>query len=232
MAKYIVQMRRGTAEQWANSIIVPCAGELVVEIDEVNNLHKLKIGDGVHTYSELAYLMAGDEVVSQVLAQALPRVVAVTLDVDKWTEVTYATDQNFGYYSQTLTLDGITEYSRLDLQPDADMLAEFKNLDLVFVTENKGCNITVYSIGDMPLKSYTMQATITETDVEVTSDKIVGTPVGTPIVKPDWNQDDETQADYIKNKPNYDGSIASLQSQIDDIEESMSENTVSWGVFG
>jgi hypothetical protein len=299
--------------------------------------------------------MAGDEIVSQVLAQALPRVVSVTLDVDKWTQVTCATDPNLGFYGQTLTLDGITEYSRLDLQPDADMLAEFKKLDIVFVTENKGCSITVYSIGDMPLKSYTMQATITETDVEVASDKIIGIPVGAPAVKPDWNQNDEakadyiknkpdvvcytqqsltseqqlqarenigattpnyvdekvaglvnsspeildtlnslsealgndpnfattmaeelgkkvdkvdgmglstndytteeknklaqisenaevnvqsdwsqkdvTQADYIKNKPDYDGSIANLQSQIDDIEESMSTHTVSWGVF-
>ena len=28
-------------------------------------LHKLKIGDGVHTYAELAYLQAGDEIVTQ-----------------------------------------------------------------------------------------------------------------------------------------------------------------------
>jgi hypothetical protein len=60
------------------------------------------------------------------------------------------------------------------------MLAEFKSLDLVFVTENRGGVISVYSVGDMPLKSYTMQATVVETEALVDSDKIVGIPVGTP----------------------------------------------------
>ena len=50
MAKYIVQMRRGTAEEWATvgKNIVPEEGELVLEIDKSgNNLHRMKIGDGV-----------------------------------------------------------------------------------------------------------------------------------------------------------------------------------------
>lgn len=180
MAKYIVQHRRGTAQEWAENDLIPKVGELVIEIDEVNNLHKLKIGDGEHVYSELAYLKAGDEVVSQVLAKALPRIVTVTLDVDKWTEVTSETDPKLGYYSQTINLDGITAHSRLDLQPSADMLAEFKSLDLVFVTENKSGVITVYSVGDMPTKSYTTQATIIETEVAIDSDTIIGTPIGSP----------------------------------------------------
>lgn len=201
MAKYLVQHRRGTAEQWAEkSTIIPREGEIVIEIDEVNSLHKLKIGDGVHCYTELAYLQAGDEVVTQVLAKALPRVITVTLDIDKWTEITSETDPNLGYYGQSVSIDNITTYSRLDLQPNADMLAEFQALNLVFVTENNNGVITVYSVGDMPLKSYTMQATIIETDAAA-DEKIIGTPVGTPTAKSDWNQTDETQADYIKNKP-------------------------------
>lgn len=186
MAKYIVQHRRGTASQWASkNTVIPREGELVIEIDEANSLHKLKIGDGIHTYAELAYLKAGDEIVTQVLSQALPRVVTVTLDVNQWSEVTCESDPNLGYYGQTVALDNITEYSRLDLQPDADILAEFQNLNLVFVTENKGGTITVYSVGDMPLKSYTMQATIVETEVIVESDKVIGIPIGTPTAKID-----------------------------------------------
>jgi hypothetical protein len=49
-----------------------------------------------------------------------------------------------------------------------------------------------------------MQATIVETEYEAEADKIVGIPVGTPTINPDWNQDDPTKADYIKNKPNID----------------------------
>lgn len=180
MPRYIVQMRRGGKTQWEESNIIPLAGEIVVEIDEEYNLHKLKIGDGIHTYSELAYLQAGDVDVTQILAKALPHVITVELNKDKWVEVTCETDPNFGYYGQVIEVEEITKYSRLDLQPNADMLAEFQNLNLVFVTENNGGIITVYSVGDVPLKTYTMQATIVETEVEDETDKIVGIPVGAP----------------------------------------------------
>ena len=174
--RYLVQHRRGTVEQWASSDIIPLAGELVVEIDEVNNVHKLKIGDGIHTYSELKYLQAGDEIVTQVLAKALPRAITVELAADKWEEVTCATDPKLGYYAQVVEIEGITKYSRLDLHPNADMLAEFQNLNLAFVTENKDGVITVYSVGNVPQKIYTIQATIVETEVSIDA-PIVGTPV-------------------------------------------------------
>jgi hypothetical protein len=203
MAKYIVQHRRGTATQWAEkNTIIPKEVELVIEIDAENAQHKLKIGDGIHTYAELAYLQAGDEVITQALAKALPRVVTVTLDVEQWFEVTCETDPKLGYYGQIITLDGVTKCSRLDLQPNADMLAEFQNLNLVFVTENQNGIISVYSVGAMPLKSYTMQATIVETELVVESDKVVSLPIGTPTTNADWTQTDENKADYIKNKPN------------------------------
>ena len=180
MARYIVQMRRGGKTQWEESNIIPLAGEIVVEIDEINNLHKLKIGDGIHTYSELAYLQAGDELVTQILTKALPRVITVTLDKDKWEEVTCETNPNLGYYGQVIEIEGITEYSRLDLQPNADILAEFQDLNLVFVTENNGGTITVYSVGDLPLNTYTIQATIVETEVSIDDVSVIGTTVGTP----------------------------------------------------
>jgi hypothetical protein len=172
MAKYITCHRRGTAEQWDDkATIIPYEGEIVIEIDEEQKLHKLKIGDGKTPYSELKYLMAGDEIVTQVLAEVKPRIVTVELK-HPWTQVTD------GKYSQVIELEGITKQSRLDLQPSADMIAEFKQLGLVFVTENQGGTITVYSVGNQPLKSYTMQATIVETEC-TSEDVIVGIPIGT-----------------------------------------------------
>ncbi len=214
MAKYIVQHRRGTAAQWDKTDIIPKEGELVIELDEEKSLHKLKIGDGIHTYAELAYLQAGDEIITQVIAEAKPRVVTVTL-AETWTP-----DQDVeGKYSQVLTLDGITERSKLDLQPTADMLAEFKQLGLVFVTENNGGIITVYSVGNMPLKSYEMQATIIETECNKQDKLVIGIPVGTPTPQPDWDQTDNTKADYIKNKPNLDNYVEK--------EELNGENSIS-----
>lgn len=177
MAKFLYTHRRGTTSDWANlgNEIVPLRGELVVELDEINNLHKLKIGDGVHPYSQLAYLQAGDEVVTQALAKALPRVIAIALTTN-WTQ-----DAD-NKYSQVIALDNITAHSRLDLQPNADMIAEFKQLGLVFVTENNGGVITVYSVGNMPTKEYTMQATIVETECDGEDELVVGIPIGTPKI--------------------------------------------------
>lgn len=194
MARYIYKHRRGTTEQWAAaSTEIPLEGEIVIELDDENSLHKLKIGDGIHTYAELAYLRAGDEIITQVLAKAMPRVVTVEL-AETWTQ------DAEGKYSQVIALDNITAYSRLDLQPDANMLAEFKQLGLVFVTENNSGVITVYSVGNMPLKAYTMQATIVETECNE-QNAVVGISVGAPAAQSDWAQTDETKADYIKNKP-------------------------------
>ena len=65
-------------------------------------------------------------------------------------------------YSQVVNIEGVTEYSKVDLQPSVEQLAIFHDKDLAFVTENDGGVVTVYAIGDKPTNNYTMQATITE----------------------------------------------------------------------
>ena len=126
MYKYRTQHLRGTKSEWQRVeeldkvSAIPLSGEIVIELDEENKLHKLKIGDGITPYSELAYLMAGDEIVTQVLAQASPNVITVHLTTE-WVE-----EEN-GKYKQIVELNNITRRSRVDLQPNADMLAEFKS---------------------------------------------------------------------------------------------------------
>ena len=68
-------------------------------------------------------------------------------------------------YSQVVAIDGITEYSQVDLNPSVEQLAIFHEKDLAFVTENDGGIVTVYAIGDKPQNDYTMQVTITEVNV-------------------------------------------------------------------
>lgn len=65
-------------------------------------------------------------------------------------------------YSQVVTIDGITEYSKVDLLPSVEQLAIFHNKDVAFVTENEDGVVTVYAIGDKPTLDYTMQVQITE----------------------------------------------------------------------
>ena len=56
MAKYIVEHRRATRIKLMNNDdLIPFAGEITIESDEENHLHRLKMEDGVHTYKDLAY---------------------------------------------------------------------------------------------------------------------------------------------------------------------------------
>jgi hypothetical protein len=65
-------------------------------------------------------------------------------------------------YSQVVHIDGVTEYSQVDLKPNVTQLAIFHDKDLAFVTENDDGVVTVYAIGDKPLDNYTIQVSITE----------------------------------------------------------------------
>lgn len=65
-------------------------------------------------------------------------------------------------YSQVVNIDGVTEYSKVDINPSVEQLAVFYQKDIAFVTENEDGVVTVYCIGQKPLDNYTMQVTITE----------------------------------------------------------------------
>lgn len=87
------------------------------------------------------------------------RLASVTLPASKW--VTEAEN----LHSQVVTIDGTTEYSKVDLLPSVEQLAIFHNKDVAFVTENEDGVITVFAIGDKPVLDYTMQVSITEVAV-------------------------------------------------------------------
>ena len=89
---------------------------------------------------------------------AVVRLANVTLAASAWV------GEN-SLYSQVVAIDGITEYSKVDLLPSVEQLAIFHNKDVAFVTENEDGVVTVYAIGDKPLLDYTMQAQITEVEV-------------------------------------------------------------------
>ena len=83
------------------------------------------------------------------------KVAYVTLLASAWTG-------SDGLYSQVVSVDGVTEYSQVDLKPDADQLAVFHEKDLALSTENEDGVVTVYAIGDKPTSDYTIQVSITE----------------------------------------------------------------------
>lgn len=68
-------------------------------------------------------------------------------------------------YSQEVFIEGVTEYSQVDITPDVEQLSIFYEKDITFVTENEDGVVTVYVIGQKPTNDYTIQVTITEVDV-------------------------------------------------------------------
>lgn len=68
-------------------------------------------------------------------------------------------------YHQVVTIEGVTEYSQVDLTPSIEQLVVFYEKDLGFVTENEDGVVTVYAIGQKPENDYTIQVTITEVSV-------------------------------------------------------------------
>lgn len=155
MAKYIVQLRRGTKEQWqayednekTKAESMPLAGELVVEYD--NGIPRLKIGDGKTPYSKLPYMSVDSFI--------LPTPASVHLSTE-WIQ-----DADNRYYQIVEVQNAtITPNSKVDLQPDATQLSVFHEKDLAFVAENWDGVIRVYCVGQVPKNAYDMQITVTE----------------------------------------------------------------------
>lgn len=90
--------------------------------------------------------------------QAASTVGWVTLPAAAW-------EGSDNLYSQIVSIDGVTENSRVNLTPSVEQLAIFYNKDITFVTENDGGVVTVYVIGQKPQNDYIIQADIVEVSV-------------------------------------------------------------------
>ena len=145
--KYIVQLRRGTKEEWAQTELIPLMGELVVEYD--NGVPRLKIGDGETAYSSLPYMSVDSFV--------LPKPAIVHLSTN-WTK-----DVDNRYY-QIVTVQNavVTPNSKIDLQISPENLTVFHEKDLAFVAENEDGVVRVYCVGQVPQNEYDLQCTVTE----------------------------------------------------------------------
>ena len=149
MAKYLIQLRRGTSEEWATvgKDIIPLEGELVLEYD--NGVPRLKIGNGKDVYGNLPYMSVDSFI--------LPTQAMVHLSTD-WVK-----DTDNRYY-QVVTVQNavVTPNSKVDLLPDATQLSIFHEKDLTFVAENEDGVVRVYCVGQVPQNPYDINVTVTE----------------------------------------------------------------------
>lgn len=112
----------------------------------------------VGEYIQVSEVDSDGKVTATEAVQVKPKEVEITLLASNW-----LTGSN--WYYQTVHIEGITKYSKVDLTPSIEQLAIFRDKDLTFVTENEDGVVTVYALGDKPTNDYTIQATIKEVRV-------------------------------------------------------------------
>lgn len=89
------------------------------------------------------------------LASFHPRTASVTLPAAAWT--------GENPYTQSVTLTGITAQSKVDLQPDATVLAALidDGVNALYIANDNG-SLTAYAVGAAPKADMTVQATVME----------------------------------------------------------------------
>lgn len=202
MAKYIFQLRRGrkdderndwealaTDETVPEKFRIPQDGELVLEYDY--GVPRLKIGDGTSSFGALPYMSVDSFLFSKVAKITL-------VGGDAWAPVEGFENR----YTQDITnqiKDKITTHSKIDIQPTPEQLCAFHEKDVAFTTVNENGEVRVCAIGVRPEGTYEdINVTISEVAEE---GLVIGDTTATPTPCSDWEQTEETKADYIKNKP-------------------------------
>lgn len=84
-----------------------------------------------------------------------PKIVTITLFANSWTG-------DASPYSQVVTVNGVTENSKIDLQPTTLQVVALQDAEIVLTTENNAGIVTVWAIGDKPTEDMEVQAEIKE----------------------------------------------------------------------
>ena len=114
------------------------------------------VSNDAGAYMGLEYVMDAKKYIDRFVASpASARIEYVVLPASKWVG-------SGSLYSQVVSIDGVTENSRIDLTPSVEQLSIFYEKDITFVTENDGGVVTVYVIGQKPQNDYTIPANIVE----------------------------------------------------------------------
>lgn len=132
--------------------VVTSEGELQGEITTTENLHGEMSAEG----NLEGEIQIPEKVI--INGAVAPKISEVTLLASAWVG-----ENNL--YHQIVDIEGVTEYSQVDLTPNVEQLLVFYEKDICFVTENEDGVVTVFVIGQKPTNDYTIQVTITEVAV-------------------------------------------------------------------
>ena len=151
------------SEAWA---VGTRGGQAVPASDETHNNNSkywaqqaaAAAGGGVITFNGRSGTVVpanGDYTPEMVGAAPAIKTATVTLPVASWTG-------SASPYSQTVTINGATANSRIDINPDATVMNGAMEGGYGLVFGNNAGTITAYAVGDKPTAAITVQVSITE----------------------------------------------------------------------
>lgn len=146
--KFIVQHRRGTTSQWANSNVVLREGEIGIEYNEDKTMARLLIGN--------------EEGRDALPFASVSKITNIVLLADNWVGDTTPYSQVLAYG----TINGVTANSKIDLQPNATLLEYLQDEEISLVAQNNNGKVTIYALNAKPTIDITIQATVTEVIIE------------------------------------------------------------------
>ena len=141
MSRYIYLHRRGTTSDWAQATNKLHEGELGIEYSDDYSRARILIGRG-SGYDALDFV-----VVNKIRTISLP---------------SFAWVEAGSVWSQVVEIDGVTSKSKVDLQPNAEILAYLCDEEISLVAENNDGLVVVHALNGVPDRDLTLQATITE----------------------------------------------------------------------
>ena len=145
----------GTKEQW--NVITIGDNAIIDRATKHYGIASAKISDVEVLNNEINSLK---EIINSLQSASSTKTIWIELPSSDWEE------DGLKCYQIIPNDDEIfTQYSKVDLQPTVEQLIIFHEKDISFVTENDGGIMMIYCIGQKPEGDYTIQATVTEVEI-------------------------------------------------------------------
>jgi len=142
---YIIKHRRKTTSEWdAVSRSILHEGEFAIEYNDDYTMARILIG--------------GKNGVDALQFNPVSKIRSISLPVASWVE------EN-GTWLQVVKIDGVTSNSKIDLQPNKELLAYLIDEEISLVAENNQGIVSIYALGYQPDRDIEIQVTIVETSL-------------------------------------------------------------------
>ena len=139
---YIIKHRRKRTSEWdALGRSILHEGEFAIEYNDDYTMARILIG--------------GKNGVDALQFNPVSKIRTITLPANAWVE-------SNGTWSQVVQIDGVTRNSKIDLQPNKELLAYLLDEEISLVAENAERVVTIYAFNYRPEIDMVIQVTINE----------------------------------------------------------------------